>query len=296
MTEERVVREIQKETREELALLELDRLDRPQKRAVESGRAEGVSQAEFAEREWRKRRPETLPEIERIVDAMGTPREERLRIGQRVFLPPDEALPPTRALTDLERRSIERHLGAKVVRASIIYRSSRGHVVEVETEKDGAREVTLLSVLGERVRDLRGIHERIDELSPKAPVPEPESVTAPAKPEYTEVRVAEPAPAEAPTEPAPSPEPEPAAAEPAKKRFGLPRFGRAKEDRSAAAPPGETSAAPAEAPPKKRFALPKLGKKESAPAPAEPAAAPGSESEPAPEPEKKGLGRLLKRK
>ncbi|HLE98146.1 MAG TPA: hypothetical protein VI997_12310 [Candidatus Thermoplasmatota archaeon] len=272
MSEERVVREIQKETREELTLLELDRLDRPQKRAAESSRVEAVSHAEFGERDWRKRRAETLPEIQRIVDAMGTPREERLKIGERVFLPPDEPLPPTRALTDLERRAIERHLGAKVLRASIIYRSNRGHVVEVEHVLDGARDVTILSVLGERVRDLRGIHERIDELSPKvAPIPDPaapapagaaaaEPAAEPVRPEYTDVTPPAPEPAAEPVaSPTPAgPESAPSAVTPAKRRFGLPSFGKKKEDATAAA--GPESEAPAE-PAKKRFSLPKLGRK-----------------------------------
>lgn len=323
MADENVLREIQRETRERLDVLEIDRLDLPEKRAKEDAAVGDASRVEFSERDWRKRRPETLDEIKRAVDAMGTPREERLKVGERVFLPPAEALPPTRALTDLERKAIEAHLGAKVVRASIIYRSSRGHVVEVEHDNDGRKEMTLLSVLGERVRDLGDIRSRIDAFDPKGAN---EEVAAPPAAPSAAPPVESPAPEPAPVEATTSVEVQaaPATAEAAapetKKRFSLPKMGRKKTD----APPETTSDDPAgekkgfslprfgkkkdeaaaEPPPpdpepaKKRFSMPTFGKKKDEAAPdATPDAAetPPADAE-APAGEGKGLSRFLRRK
>lgn len=301
MPEDNVLREIQRETRERLDVLEVDRLNVDAKSAREGAVVGDASRVEFSERDWRKRRPETLDEIKRIVDAMGTPREERLKVGERVFLPPAEQLPPTRALTDIERKAIEAHLGGRVLRASIIYRSSRGHVVEVEHEREGKqKETTLLSVLGERVRDMGDIRSRVDAFDPKGSREEVAPTPASAPPALEPATAAEPipetstAPGEAaaltPVDVQPPAESEPAAPEP-KKRFGLPKMGGKKKPE---APPEPSAADPAGE--KKRFAMPKFGKrKDVAAAEPEPAPPQAADAE-APKPEGKGMSRFLKRK
>lgn len=186
----RLREEVREELREEIRLLDMNRISPEDKLRTERAAVEtSVGEVELFEKSWRKSAAETLAELERRIDALGTePRLaepappaplplRRAPVPDVTPAPPALAPAPARALgkrlSPAEQRAVAKHLRADVVRASVLFTTTRGRVVEVTYERAGAKH-TLLVILtvGGEVATIDEVGAKLDAMplpSPSAP-------------------------------------------------------------------------------------------------------------------------------
>lgn len=188
-TRPRIREEVREEVREELRLLEMARPAPEEKLRLEREALQGaVGEVELFEKSWRKSASETLFDIERKVDALGTEarpaapatrsapaptprapsRRPVLSEGEEgeepAWEPVERGLPePLSAkLTAAEQQAIAAHLGGALQRVDVLFSTSRGRVCEVTfTKGDDRKHVTLL-----RITEHGDIHT-VDEIGAK---------------------------------------------------------------------------------------------------------------------------------
>ncbi|HVL87645.1 MAG TPA: hypothetical protein VM681_06530, partial [Candidatus Thermoplasmatota archaeon] len=183
-----VQREVKEETEETVVLLDQERFPRARKIEQEAAAADASARVELEERSWHKTRPESLEEIERIVDAFSTgelapPEGRRTEPRWRESRP----APPPEPLSEEDRRRIERHLGVEVTTATVLSRTPGAVVARVGYLKEGKGTETTVVLRDDAVRTLDDIGATLDaiearvELPPKkAPAPKPPAARAKA--------------------------------------------------------------------------------------------------------------------
>jgi predicted flap endonuclease-1-like 5' DNA nuclease len=190
-TRPRVREQVREELREDIRLLELNRVSAAEKLRLERDAVErSAGEVELFEKGWRRGTSETLSEIERSVDALGTeaPRAPPARAAPSATAPDLTPAPaPTRAprggakrLAPADQRAIAKHLGGQVQRADVLFATTRGRVVEVELKKQGeVQRVTVLVSDAHKVATLDDIGQKLDALPLPARAPAPPGEPAP---------------------------------------------------------------------------------------------------------------------
>ncbi|MCA1812544.1 MAG: DUF4332 domain-containing protein [Halobacteriales archaeon] len=191
----RIREEVREELREEIKLLEMPRITAPDKLRMERQAVEGaVGDVELFERSYRRTTSETLAEVERAVEALGTSRPSQARPpaptptrpppGIEVSDAPASAPTPMLGarLTPTELRAIEQHLGGTLLTTEVLFNTTRSRVVEVAYRGDGQElRATVVVGGGEEVATLDEIGAKLDGLALPAgkDLPEPEEAREP---------------------------------------------------------------------------------------------------------------------
>lgn len=214
-TKPRTREELREEFREEIRLLEMPRIAPEDKERLEREAVEtSVGEVELFERAWRKTTPETIGDIERRVDALGTsglPAAAELAAQARstpagpaaaapprtsgvdftpapAHLPSRTGRPLASRLSPAEQRAIAKHLGGTLTKAQVVFTTSRGRVVDVEYKKAGKTHATTLVVDADGdVATLEAIGQKLDgiqlpQFSPVGGVSRLEEALGPARP------------------------------------------------------------------------------------------------------------------
>lgn len=204
-TKPRLREEVREETREEIRLLDMPRISPEEKLRLEQEAVESsVGEVELFERSWRKSQADTVFDIERKVDALGTgpklpaelptaarPATPPLRSRMDLDLSPAPAALPPRSgralagrLSPAEQRAIAKHLGGPVQRARVTFTTSRGRVVDVDYKKgDEALFTTVIVTEDGEVASLEDIGHKLDGMAmpgtPRGPVSRIEEALGP---------------------------------------------------------------------------------------------------------------------
>lgn len=224
--------EVVEETRETLALLELDRTPRAEKMRRENAYFDGAHEVHFTERAFRPRHDASLDEIRAFVDAL----EVRPRAAAASEPLPPEPSPPVvpARVPEHYREPLEAAIRGALISVETVHRVGTGTVVDVAWEaEDGGERRGLFLVRDGAATPYDEMATRVDAL-PEPALPRERAPPVPAD--------EPPAPASAtPTDPAPEP-----------KKGLLGRFGKARKEEAAPTAASEPAPEP-EAPRKKRF-------------------------------------------
>lgn len=215
--------EVVEETRESLAVLDLDRKPRPQKMAAERAFFDGAHEVRYTERTFRPKHGADLDDIRTFIDSLEVRRREVPALPQ----PAPVHVEARPQVPDHYRGPLERAIAGTLVSVETVHRVGTGTVVDVAWEtSDGALQRGLYLIVDDEARPYTDVATKIDDL----PAP---SVPPAVSPE-TQSGAASAAPAPPPTKkrllgfgkrseaPAPAPPPAEAPAdEPRKKRFGF---------------------------------------------------------------------------
>lgn len=204
-----VDREVVEEDREVIEVLDQGGRDLDARLEQERGVLEDADEVELEEHGWTKRADEDLDAIRAAVDDMGDPppRSPEEAVDQMADepdeeapddaddegepevpgpapsgFPDDEELEP---LTDEERAAVARHVEGDLLSASPTYRTPRGQVVEVTSQREGEVARDLLVVRGGRVEGLDEVARRVDALEPRRDRELPDEGQEEAEPEPT---------------------------------------------------------------------------------------------------------------